>query len=65
MAGATVIAVAYGIDVQSSNDPYIEVSEKALEGLLQAAVPGAFLVDTFPIREFFYIFIISTFCLSL
>jgi hypothetical protein len=30
---ATVIQVAYGIDVQESDDPYISLYEEALNGL--------------------------------
>lgn len=33
------------------NDPYIDTAEKALFGLSAAAIPGAFLVDTFPILK--------------
>jgi hypothetical protein len=44
--------IAYGIDVQESNDPYISLAEDALEGISQAAVLGAFWVDLFPILKY-------------
>lgn len=45
--------VTYGIQVASENDPYISIAEKALEGMGQAASPGAFLVDFLPIRKYY------------
>jgi len=51
MAGAISLAIAYGMDIQPSDDPYIELAEKAHEGLMQAALPGSFLVDTLPFCE--------------
>ena len=44
--------IVYGIDVQESNDPYISLAEIALDGLSQAAIPGAFWVDFFPILKY-------------
>ncbi|KZP22537.1 cytochrome P450 [Athelia psychrophila] len=43
-AGATLDTV-YGIDIAPKNDPYIDVIESALDGVVTAAMPGAFLVD--------------------
>lgn len=48
LAGGTVLSIAYGIQVQDENDPYLEMSRLALQTLNSAAVPGAFLVDSFP-----------------
>ena len=44
--------ITYDIDVQESNDPYIKVAEEALKGLHEASIPGAFLVDLFPMLKF-------------
>lgn len=52
MAGATMLSLAYGMEVQLENDPFIAIAEKALAGLVTAAVPGAFLVDTIPILKY-------------
>ncbi|KZP17553.1 cytochrome P450 [Athelia psychrophila] len=43
--GGFTLETVYGINVASENDPYIGVIEKAINGLITAAVPGAFLVD--------------------
>ena len=43
--------IAYGIDVQESNDPYIRLTEEAIKGVDEAAVP-AFWVDLFPILKY-------------
>ena len=44
--------ITYGIDVQDADDPYISLAEEALHGLNQAANPGAFWVDLFPILKY-------------
>jgi len=44
--------VTYDIDVQESEDPYVALAEEAFAGVNQAAVPGAFLVDLFPILKY-------------
>ena len=44
--------IAYGIDVQESNDPYIRVAEEAMKGVSEAGIPGAFLVDSFPVLKY-------------
>lgn len=43
--------VIYGIEISPKADRYIEIAEKALEGMAKAAAPGAFLVDVFPCCE--------------
>jgi hypothetical protein len=45
------MSVTYGIKIASTNDRYIAIAEKALEGMGQAASPGAFFVDLLPCRE--------------
>ena len=44
MAAKIVMSAAYGIDVLPSNDPYVDLAEKAVDGLVTAVVPGRFLV---------------------
>ena len=46
---ATIIDIAYGIEVQESGDPYLSLAEEAVKGSDEASVPGTFLVDLFPI----------------
>ena len=41
--------VAYGIKVQESGDQYISLVEEVMNGGIEASIPGAFLVDLFPI----------------
>ena len=43
--------VAYGIDVKTEDDPYVETAEQALQAIAACANPGSFLVDVLPIRE--------------
>ncbi|KAJ7116496.1 cytochrome P450 [Mycena epipterygia] len=49
---ATVISIAYGLDVQPSNDPYVNAARAALRAMSLAAVPGKFLVDIIPPLKF-------------
>lgn len=52
LAGATTLAIAYGIEIQDVEDPYLAVAEEALTGLAASASPGMFLVDSFPILKY-------------
>lgn len=44
--------LSHGIQTRGQDDPYINVVEQALQGLIQAIVPGRFLVETFPIMKY-------------
>ena len=44
--------IVYGIIVQESDDPYISLAEEVLNGLAEAGIPGAFLVDMVPIPKY-------------
>ncbi|EMD37282.1 hypothetical protein CERSUDRAFT_153819 [Gelatoporia subvermispora B] len=52
MAGAIIIQTAYGIEVQSKDDPYVHIAEKAIEGPSAASTPGKYLVDALPILKY-------------
>ncbi|KAJ2922480.1 hypothetical protein H1R20_g14608, partial [Candolleomyces eurysporus] len=52
LTAETILSVAYGIQIQQENDPYIKISEDANQGAIIAAVPGRFLVDTIPILKY-------------
>jgi hypothetical protein len=47
-----VMNIAYGIDVQEFDDPYLSLAEEALNGLNQAAILGTFWVDLFPLLKY-------------
>jgi hypothetical protein len=44
--------IVYGIDVQESDDPYITLAKEVMNGLVEAATPGAFWIDLFPILKY-------------
>ncbi|KXN87126.1 O-methylsterigmatocystin oxidoreductase, partial [Leucoagaricus sp. SymC.cos] len=46
--GGIAITLAYGIDVKSENDPYINISERAISLLNHASAPGKYTVDAIP-----------------
>ena len=49
---ATIMDIAYGIKVQESGDRYISRAEEVIAGGSAAAIPGAFLVDFFPLLAY-------------
>jgi hypothetical protein len=51
MAGDTALSIAYGLEFQQENDPYLERSIAAVDALGAAGKQGAFLVDIFPILK--------------
>ncbi|RXW22176.1 hypothetical protein EST38_g3685 [Candolleomyces aberdarensis] len=52
MAGDTILSIAYGLEIQQENDPYLKRSEAVVNALGSAGVPGAFLVDALPILKY-------------
>ena len=52
MAGETIMSIAYGLEVQDKNDPYIKTAEQGVHPLVAAGVPGAFLVDALPFLKY-------------
>ena len=44
--------MAYGIEIKSINDPYIELAETAFESIGKAGRVGAFLVDMIPMLKY-------------
>ncbi|TFK48071.1 cytochrome P450 [Heliocybe sulcata] len=49
---AMIVATTYGLDVNDVNDPYVTISEKAMQGASAGFVPGAFLVNDFPVLKY-------------
>lgn len=52
VTGALVMEMAYGMDIKSHKDKFLQAAEMATEHFEHAVTPGAFFVDTFPIRSF-------------
>lgn len=53
MVGSVSLSTTFGLAIESENDPYIRLSTTGAEGLKQATVPGAFLVDFLPFMKHF------------
>ncbi|KAJ7060794.1 cytochrome P450 [Mycena amicta] len=51
-AAEITMKVAYGIDLQEENDPYVHLAEEAVRTLSDAGVPGKYLVDAFPVLKY-------------
>ncbi|KAF9001512.1 cytochrome P450 [Cyathus striatus] len=52
MVASISLSEVYGLKIKSKDDPYINLSETALETLEEMVTPGAFLVETFPLLKY-------------
>lgn len=50
MVGSMILDLAYGIDVQSQEDPYLMMMDELMDIFVKVSTPGAFLVDIIPAR---------------
>ena len=44
--------MTYRINVRPYNDPYIKITEEAIEAAAELLVPGAFIVDIIPVLKY-------------
>ena len=51
VTGALIMEITYGLNIESHEDRFLQTAEHAMKYIEKIAVPGAFLVDTFPIRS--------------
>ena len=68
MAGSTILDIAYGLDIRTSDDPYLKRAEECLQIIDKAGNPGSFFVDIVPAcahRSFLRLNAFLTSCLSL
>ncbi|OSD01451.1 cytochrome P450 [Trametes coccinea BRFM310] len=47
--GATILRIAYGLEIADHNDKFIRIAEKGADIYIKISVPGRYLVETFPI----------------
>ncbi|CAL1715497.1 unnamed protein product [Somion occarium] len=52
MAGRIILRAAYGIDIESENDRYLEIAEQSLQALSATVNAGSYLVDSLPILKY-------------
>lgn len=50
-AGAIILRISHGYEVQEHDDPFVELANHATEQFSLSTAPGAFLVDVLPLRE--------------
>ncbi|PPQ97130.1 hypothetical protein CVT26_000615, partial [Gymnopilus dilepis] len=48
MAGGVTMSLAYGLNVQQKDDPFVGLSQRAVQSITEASVPGKFFVDAMP-----------------
>ena len=46
--------IMYGIRSKSEKDKYFIIADRSLEAMSRAMVPGAFLVDAFPVCKYIF-----------
>ncbi|KAJ8088569.1 hypothetical protein PM082_022642 [Marasmius tenuissimus] len=53
-AASIALKISHGYQPQTSmsSDPYVKLANNAVEGLIETAVPGTFLVDFFPALQY-------------
>jgi len=51
MAGSTILDIAYGLDIRTSDNAYLKRAEECLQIIDKAGNPGSFLVDIMPACE--------------
>ena len=44
--------VTYGIEIMDTNDAYITTAEDAMNGMIETAIQGTFMVDNLPMRTY-------------
>lgn len=47
--GSIILKIAYGYQVEADDDKLLGTVERAMEELSMGLIPGAFLVDSFPL----------------
>ena len=50
--GSTILSITYGIQIQDTNDPFINLAETAVHSSSAAASVGLHLVDVIPILKY-------------
>lgn len=53
-ADAIILRISYGYQVKESNDPFIGLADRAMDGISQATTPGAFMVDILLLCKLYY-----------
>ncbi|PSR97714.1 hypothetical protein PHLCEN_2v4272 [Hermanssonia centrifuga] len=52
LSGKIIMALVYGIEVQKTNDPYVGIAERGLQGANMAGNVGTYLVDFIPALKY-------------
>ena len=47
-AGAIILRIAYGYEIEEGDDPFVSTVDKAMEHFSLSSAPGCFLVDLVP-----------------
>ncbi|GJJ11033.1 hypothetical protein Clacol_005264 [Clathrus columnatus] len=50
--GASILEVTYGIQAASEKDPFLILSETTIQQVIEAGLPGTYLVDIFPVLKY-------------
>ena len=50
--GGAALSLAYGIEIEPINDPFIELADQTAKSVAKAGSVGAFLIDLIPILKY-------------
>ncbi|KAG6831860.1 hypothetical protein H0H92_006977 [Tricholoma furcatifolium] len=51
-AGAIILRISHGYEVKETNDPFVELADRATNQFSLSTAPGAYLVDVLPLLRF-------------
>ncbi|KAI0348407.1 cytochrome P450 [Trametopsis cervina] len=52
MAGSEILRIAYGIEVQEQDDPFIHIAEQSMQSITATLTAGSYLVDVLPFLKY-------------
>nr|GAT52448.1 cytochrome P450 [Mycena chlorophos] len=52
VVGANIISLAYGLDVRSADDPYLDAMNQGIDAVTMVTMRGRFLVDNLPFLKY-------------
>lgn len=55
-AAAIVVSSIYGQEIEVKDDPYVKIADQSAELIIESFLPGAALVNMFPIRTTSHIY---------
>nr|BAL05187.1 cytochrome P450 [Phanerodontia chrysosporium] len=52
MTASAILGVTFGMEVNDSNDPYVTIADRAIQSLVEAGMPGSYMVEYIPLMRY-------------